>query len=123
MSTTNNLQPIHGLYEELNGVLRSIQSEDSWFDDKGFAEQVNGIIRRTLVICPEIEKIDPYIITTDNIGQRGSIIQAIQAKSKLEALIGELRGHTISTQILNPQVVLPLFKIRVRLKRNTKRPF
>jgi len=102
MSTTNNLQPIHGLYEELNGVLRSIQSEDSWFDDKGFAEQVNGIIRRTLVICPEIEKIDPYIITTDNIGQRGSIIQAIQAKSKIRSyLLEELRGHTISTQ--NPQ--------------------
>jgi len=65
------------------------------------SEQVNGIIRRTLVICPEIEKIDPYIITTDNIGQRGSIIQAIQAKSKLEALIGRIKGtYNLDT---NPQ--------------------
>lgn len=83
---------IRGIYEELKGVLTSIQDNNSWFDDEGFTDHVNHIIARTASICPEIQDLDSYRLEKDYIPGREAIVHSIQAKSKLSALTGRLRG-------------------------------
>ncbi len=88
---SENKKDILGVYEELKGILASIP-DNSWFDDEGFVSHTNRIIQRAGVICREIDDINSYLLKTDHIPNRGPIVNAIPAKSKLNALIGRLKG-------------------------------
>lgn len=83
---------IRGIYEELKGILVSLSDIGSWFDDKGFIEQVNNTINRVTEVCPEIQDIDSYILKADYSPNRGPTVDVTQAKSKLGALIGRIKG-------------------------------
>jgi hypothetical protein len=98
MSETN--KEIAGIYEELKGVLASIQDASSWFDDEGFTAQVNGIIARVPGVCPEIQDIDSYVLRAGHIPNLGAIVNTPQAKSKLSALVGRIKG-TYSLDVSN----------------------
>lgn len=87
-----NTKEIKGVYEELKGVLSSIENKDSWFDDNSFSNHANRVISRVGTLCPEINDIDSYKIQPEYIQQRGNIIQPIPAKAKLKSLIGRIRG-------------------------------
>lgn len=89
---SDNERAILGVYEELKGVLASLQDASSWFDDEGFTRHVNGIVDRASVICKEIEDINSYKLDVDHVGNRGPIVHTTQAKAKLNAIIGRLRG-------------------------------
>lgn len=83
---------ILGVYEELKGVLASMPEDRTWFDDKGFTEHANRIITRAASICPEISDIESYKVVSDHQPSRGPIVYTIQTKSRLNALIGRLKG-------------------------------
>lgn len=94
MNTTSNkkLNEVKGAYEELKGVLESIQDQSTWFDDDGFTDHTNSVINRISVICPEIDSIDSYKVSTSYSEQRGMLVQAIPTKSRLKALLGRIKG-------------------------------
>lgn len=89
---SKNKKDIIGVYEELKGVLSSIKDNSSWFDDEGFTNHTNIIITRAVSLCPEFQDTD-YKLKLDHIQNRGPIVNTIQAKSKLNALIGRLKGQ------------------------------
>lgn len=82
---------ILGIYEELKGIVSSMP-EELWFDDEGFADHANGVIQRAGSTCPEIIDIRAYILEKEYSQNRGNIVYTVPAKSKLNALIGRLRG-------------------------------
>lgn len=83
---------VFGVYEELKGVLASIPEDHTWFDDDGFAAQANTVIERASNLCPEISNIDTYKILTRYSSNRGPTIDVIPTKSKLNGLIGRIKG-------------------------------
>lgn len=87
-----NTKEIKGVYEELKGVISSIENKDSWFDDNGFSAHANQIISRVTSLCPEITNVDSYKIQPGHIPNRGNIIEPIPTKAKLKSLIGRLNG-------------------------------
>lgn len=88
----SNIKQVAGIYEELKGVVLSIKDNGSWFDDDGYTQHVNGIIARVSIICPEIEDIKSYEIKAEYLPNRGQIVNVIPTKTKLNALIGRLKG-------------------------------
>lgn len=93
---------IKGAYEELKGVLSALSSDRSWFEDKGFSDHLNKIINRISSLCPEIQDINSYIIIPEYSSQVGHVIRTLQTKSKMNALIGRLRGmYELETPISN----------------------
>jgi len=87
-----NTKEVKGAYEELKGVLSSIENKDSWFDDNGFADHANRVITRVGSLCSEITDIESYKIRPEYIQQRGNIIEPIPTKAKLKSLIGRIKG-------------------------------
>lgn len=90
--TEEQKRQIRGAYEELRGVLISLEGDRTWFDDNGFAAHINEIIDRVIKICPEIENINSYKIRGEILGQRGLTIDVIITRTKLNSLIGRLKG-------------------------------
>ncbi len=88
----DNKKLIYGAYEELKGVLGSIPEDRTWFDDDGFSPQVNRIIERIKTLGTEINDIDSYMITANYIQDRGNTIDVIPTRSKLNGLIGRIKG-------------------------------
>lgn len=83
---------VDGVYEELKGISASIPTDRTWFDDKGFAEQASSVVRRVGLLCPEIENISSYRIEPQHSQGRGNIVDVITAKTKLNGLIGRVKG-------------------------------
>ena len=97
-----NTKEIKGVYEELKGVISSIENKDSWFDDNGFADHANRVIARVGSVCSEITDIESYKIRPEYIQQRGNIIEPIPTKAKLKSLIGRLNGlYELETSAVN----------------------
>ncbi len=89
MSTSNEVKSI---YEELIGILVSLEDASSWFDDNGFSQRANEVIRRTAMVCPEIKNIESYLIKPGYSDQRGEIIYTTPTKANLNSLLGRIRG-------------------------------
>ena len=89
---SEKLNDVKGAYEELKGILESIQNEGTWFDDNGFTNHTNSVIDRISNICPEIENIDSYKVSTSHSQQRGLEVMAIPTRSRLRALLGRIKG-------------------------------
>src|SRR5579864_7584979 len=83
---------ILGVYKELKGILASMESENSWFIDNGFAEHANVVIDRAGSTCIEIRDINSYKLNEDVLRDGRVIIHTIQAKQKLNSLIGRIEG-------------------------------
>ena len=88
--TPDNKQ-IAAIYEELKGVLASLEGATSWFDDEGFTDHANSIILRVPLVCPDIQ-IEFYVLKKDYDQQRGYLVHTTQAKSKVSSLAGRLKG-------------------------------
>lgn len=82
---------IFGVYEELKAISLSIP-KGTWFDDDGFSNQANSVIARLKILCPEIDNVESYKVSTKFIGQRGATIDTIPTKAKIDGLIGRIKG-------------------------------
>lgn len=83
---------IASVYEELKGVLDIIRDRNGWFDDEGYSNHVNEILDRLKVYCPEINNVDSYKITSRPVPSRGNIIDVTLSKTKLNSIIGRIKG-------------------------------
>ena len=94
MDNQSKKKEILSVYEELIGVLSSIENlNGSWFDDYGFSDHANMVIKRAGSICKEITNIDEYLIYPQfENGRRGNIVLLTPARTKLKSLIGRLKG-------------------------------
>jgi hypothetical protein len=87
-----NRKEIFGTYKELKGVLASIETENSWFQDEGFVAHANVVIERAGSVCPKIQDIHVYKLQTDVLRDGRIIVHTTQAKQKLSSLIGRVEG-------------------------------
>ncbi|MES2623113.1 MAG: hypothetical protein V4576_01745 [Patescibacteria group bacterium] len=91
----NSNKEIKSIYLELKGVLHSLKditSGSSWFDDNGFAIQVNDIVKR-IPLCTEINDVQPYLINVEYLeGRKTNIVNIIPTRTKISTIIGRLDG-------------------------------
>ena len=94
---------IKGIYEELKGVAYAIKEDVSWFDDNGFTDHANQIIRRIPEFCVEIQDIRPYLIDKKyNNGRNTYIVNTTPTRAKLNSIIGRLKGlYNLDISALN----------------------
>ena len=83
---------IISVYEELRGILGSIEGASSWFDDEGFSQRANDVISRVGTLCPEIENINSYKIKLEYSASRGGIIHTVPTRANLSSLLGRIKG-------------------------------